>query len=61
MRERKRERFSKEKNRVKKNNKFYIENLKNVVFIGQSKIFSEMIKINNMINLKTLIITSSEQ
>jgi len=61
MRERKRERFSKEKNRVKKNNKFYIENLKNVVFIGQSKIFSEMIKINNMINLKTLIITSSDQ
>lgn len=55
MRKRKRNRVLEEKN------KFYIENLKYVVLIGQSKSFSEIIKVNNSINLKTLIITSSDQ
>ena len=44
-----------------KNNKFYIENLNSVVFLGQSDIFSELIKINNSLKLNTLIITSSNQ
>ena len=42
-------------------NQFYIQNLKNVVFIGQSDIFEELIKINNSLKLKTIIITSSHQ
>ena len=44
-----------------KDNKFYIENLKNVVFLGQSDVFLKLIKINNSLKLKTLIITSSHQ
>ena len=44
-----------------KNNKFYIENLNSVVFLGQSDIFSELVKINNSLKLNTLIITSSNQ
>jgi len=44
-----------------KNNNFFIENLKTVVFLGQSDVFSELIKINNSLKLETLIITSSHQ
>tara|TARA_B100000902_G_C27209871_1_gene863726 strand:+ start:56 stop:1063 length:1008 start_codon:yes stop_codon:yes gene_type:complete len=44
-----------------KNNKFYIENLNSVVFLGQSDVFSKLIEINNSLKLDTLIITSSHQ
>ena len=44
-----------------KENKFYLESLNSVVFIGQSDVFSELIKINNSLKLETLIITSSHQ
>lgn len=44
-----------------KNNFFYIKNLSSVVLLGQSDIFSELIKINNLLKLKTFIITSSHQ
>lgn len=44
-----------------KNRKFFIKNLKNVVFIGYSDAFSELIEINNLLNLNTLIISSSDQ
>tara|TARA_B100000902_G_C27224025_1_gene871191 strand:+ start:291 stop:1301 length:1011 start_codon:yes stop_codon:yes gene_type:complete len=44
-----------------KENKFYIENLSSVVFLGQSNVFSQLIKINNKLNLETIIITSSHQ
>ena len=44
-----------------KENKFYLENMCSVVFLGQSNIFSELIKINNKLNLETIIITSSYQ
>ena len=43
------------------NNYFFIENLNSVVFLGQSDIFSELIKINNSLKLDSLIITSSHQ
>ena len=44
-----------------KNNKFYIENLNTVVFLGQSDVFSKLIKVNNLLKLNTLIITGSHQ
>ena len=44
-----------------KNNNFFIENIKCVVFIGYSEVFKELTKINNSHKLKTLIITSSHQ
>jgi len=44
-----------------KKNQFYVKNLKNVVFLGQSDYFSQYIKINNSLKLKTIIITSSDQ
>tara|TARA_Y100000816_G_C26102822_1_gene584994 strand:- start:200 stop:1213 length:1014 start_codon:yes stop_codon:yes gene_type:complete len=44
-----------------KKNQFFIENLKNVVFLGQSDYFLDYIKINNSLKLKTIIITSSNQ
>ncbi len=44
-----------------KNNKFYIDDLSFVVFLGQSDAFSDLIQINNKLNLKTTIITSSHQ
>ena len=43
------------------NNQFYIKNLKSVIFMGQSSIITELIKINNSLNLDTTIITSSHQ
>ena len=45
---------------IEKNN-FYINNLKNVIFLGQSNNFIELIKINKSLNLKTTIITSPHQ
>ncbi len=44
-----------------KNNKFFIDNLRFVVFLGQSDVFSNLIQINNKLNLETIIITSSHQ
>jgi len=44
-----------------KSNKFYIENLKSVVFLGQIDVFSKLIEVNNSLKLETLIITSSHQ
>jgi|TARA_B100001964_G_scaffold75087_1_gene85361 methionyl-tRNA formyltransferase len=43
------------------NNKFYIKKIENIVFFGFSKIFSELQKINKSLNIKDLIITSSDQ
>ena len=43
------------------NNNFLINNLENVVFIGESTKFKELIAINNSLKLKTTIITSSDQ
>ena len=42
------------------NDKFIINELKNVVLFGQ-KTFKEIIKFNNNLKLKTLIITSPDQ
>ena len=44
-----------------KNNKFYVEKLNHVVFLGQSDILSEYIKLNKSLKLKTTVITSSDQ
>ena len=44
-----------------KNNSFTINNLKNVVFIGEHQSFKELIEINKKYKLKTLIITSPNQ
>jgi methionyl-tRNA formyltransferase len=46
---------------VIKENKFFIKNLNSVVFLGQSDVFSQLIKINNSLKLETLIITGSHQ
>ena len=43
------------------NNKFYIENLKNVVFIGYNPDLSKLININNDLQIDSDIITSSDQ
>jgi len=43
------------------NNNFLINNLENVVFIGESTKFKELVAINNSLKLKTTIITSSDQ
>ena len=43
------------------NKKFYIDNLTSVVFLGYSREFENLIKINNDLNLKTIIITSEDQ
>ena len=44
-----------------KENKFYLDSLSSVVFLGQSDVFPKLIKINNILKLKTLVITSSHQ
>jgi len=43
------------------NNKFYIPNLKNIIFFGESLVLEKLIKINNLLKIKTFIITSSDQ
>lgn len=42
-------------------NKFFIKKLKNIVFIGETKIFEELKIINNKAGFKTFFITSSHQ
>ena len=44
-----------------KNNNFYLNEIKTVVFIGYSPIFDELIKINDKKKIETIIITSSDQ
>ncbi len=43
------------------NNNFFINNLKNVVLIGESEAFTKFIEINKSLKLKTLVITSTDQ
>jgi len=43
------------------NNNFFIKNLTNVVFIGESNKFEEIITFNKSINLKSTVITSLDQ
>ena len=42
-------------------NKFEISNFKNIVFLGYSKAFFKMQEINKKLNIKDIIITSSDQ
>ena len=44
-----------------KNNKFYINNLRDVMILGVSQRLKELISINKHLNLNTTIITSSHQ
>ena len=41
--------------------KFFINNLKSVVFLGQSDTFPELLEINKKLKLKTIIVTSEDQ
>ena len=43
------------------NNKFFLKNFKNVVFLGQSEIFEKLIDANSSIGLNTFLVTSSDQ
>jgi len=43
------------------NNKFYFKHLKNIVFLGASQKLKELIKINDSLNIKTMVVTSSDQ
>lgn len=43
------------------NNKFYLDNLKNIIFFGYSEKFKELININKRFNLNSFIITDSDQ
>ena len=42
-------------------NKFFVNNLKTIVFLGQSDRFEELLEINKKLKLKTIIITSDHQ
>ena len=44
-----------------KNNKFFIKDLKKIVFLGVFENFENLIEINNVLGLETEIITSSSQ
>ena len=44
-----------------KDNKFYVNNLKNVVLLGLVNFLDKLIKINNKLKLKTITITSTHQ
>jgi methionyl-tRNA formyltransferase len=43
------------------NNKFFIKNLKSVVFLGENKNLTNFININKSLNIETLVITTSSQ
>ena len=43
------------------NNKFFIKNLSSIVFIGETPIFDKLIKFNDSMNIKSIVITSSNQ
>ncbi len=44
-----------------KSNKFFVDYLKNIVFIGYSQVFSKLIEINNKLKINTCIISSTDQ
>ena len=44
-----------------KSNKFFVDNLKDIVFIGYSQVFSKLIEINNKLKINTDIISSTNQ
>jgi methionyl-tRNA formyltransferase len=46
---------------VIKDNKFFIKKLKTIIFLGQSENFKELLKINQKLGIKTIIITSEHQ
>ncbi len=46
---------------IDSSNKFTIPNLKNIVFLGYSKVFGQMQNINSQLKIKDIIITSSDQ
>ena len=46
---------------MKNSNNFYIDNLTDIVFIGFSEVFKELTKINMELEIKTTIITSTNQ
>ena len=43
------------------NNKFYIKKLENIVFLGFSQKLKELIKINDSMDIKTMVVTGSDQ
>lgn len=43
------------------NNNFFIRDLKNIVFFGQSEALNQLIKINQSLKIGSLLITSSDQ
>ena len=43
------------------NNKFLIKSIKNIVFFGYSEKIFELIEINKNLNLKSSVITTSDQ
>ena len=45
---------------VIKDNKFFIKNLKTIIFLGQSDNFKDLLKINQKLGIKTIIITWKE-
>ena len=42
-------------------NKFYLEKINNIVFLGYSSLFDEFIKFNLELNINSKIITSTDQ
>ena len=44
-----------------KSNKFFVKNLKQVVFIGYSPMLEECININSKLGISSAIITSTDQ
>jgi folate-dependent phosphoribosylglycinamide formyltransferase PurN len=44
-----------------KNNKFFIPNIKNIIFFGESANLKNLIKINKSLKIKTLLITTISQ
>jgi methionyl-tRNA formyltransferase len=43
------------------NNEFFIKNLSNIVFLGETPIFDKLIKFNDSVKIKSMVITSSSQ
>ena len=43
------------------NNKFFIENLQNIVFLGEFHKLKELMEINDSLSVKTIVVTSSHQ
>ena len=42
-------------------NKFYLEKINSIVFLGYSSLFDEFIKFNSKLNINSKIITSPDQ